>query len=95
VEIDGFDEADMPTEAELTRLALAADPSDPIPEDAVPLAVHLAQFGPVLPAWYMPATVRSGKGRRWRMPVVLAVVSAFALIDAMGLCNTYGLLAWA
>ncbi len=29
------------------------------------------------------------------MPVVITIVSAFALIDAMGLCNTYGLLAWA
>jgi len=26
---------------------------------------------------------------------VIAVVSAFLLIDAAGLCNTYGVLSWA
>jgi hypothetical protein len=95
MEIEGFDSDDTLTDAELTSLALAADPLEPIPDDAVPMSVHLAQFGPVLPLWYMPATMRSGRGRRWRMPIVITIVSAFALIDAMGLCNTYGLLGWA
>jgi ABC-type maltose transport system permease subunit len=35
-----------------------------------------------------PAMARSG--RRWRLPVVLAIVSAFVLIEALGLCNTFG-----
>lgn len=82
------------TEEELTELALAADPRTPLAEDAVPIGVHLAQFAAPLPLWYMPPVTRSG-GRRWRAPVVLAVVIAFLLIDAMGLCNTYGILSFA
>jgi hypothetical protein len=79
------------TEDELTELALAADPGAPLPDDAVPMHVHLSQFAAQLPMWYMPPVVRSGGGR-WRRPVVLAVVGAFLLIDALGLCNTYGVL---
>ena len=95
VETVSFDSQDVVTDEELTTLALAADPFEPLAEDAVPLSVRLAQFGPALPSWYMPSTMRSGQGRRWRMPVVIAIVSAFLLIDALGLCNTYGLLTWA
>jgi hypothetical protein len=79
------------TEEELAELAMAADPDTPISPDAVPLDVHLSQFSAALPLWYMPSIVRSGVGR-WRRPVVLAVVGAFLLIDALGLCNTYGVL---
>jgi hypothetical protein len=87
-------EADI-TDEELTELALAADPNAPLPEDAVPIGVHLSQFAAApLPLWYMPAAMRSSGGR-WRLPVVVAVVSAFFLIDALGLCNTYGVLSWA
>jgi hypothetical protein len=82
------------TDEELTTLALAADPAAPLPEDAVPIGIHLARFGPSLPLWYMPAAVSRG-GRRWKAPFVIAVVSAFLLIDAAGLCNTYGLLSFA
>jgi hypothetical protein len=82
------------TDRELTELALAADPEEPLPEDAVPIGRYLSQIPTPLPLWYMPPVVRSG-GRRWRTPVVLAVVSAFVLIDAMGLCNTYGILSLA
>jgi hypothetical protein len=42
----------------------------------------------------MPPVVRSGGGR-WKRPLVLAVISAFVLIDAFGLCNTYGILNFA
>jgi hypothetical protein len=86
--------SDVPTNEELTALALAADPAAPLTEDAVPISVHLARFGPSLPSWYMPPTTARG-GRRWKVPVVVAVVSAFLLIDAMGLCNTYGILGFA
>jgi len=94
VETVGIDPEDALTDEELTTLALAADPLAPLAEDAVPMSVHLAQFGPTLPLWYMaPAVSRSG--RRWKMPLVIAIVSAFLLIDAMGLCNTYGILGFA
>ena len=82
---------DLPlTDAELTALALAADPDEPLDDDAVPLHIHLAQFaGAALPQWYMPpVTARSGP--RWRRPVVLAIIAAFLLIEALGLCNTFG-----
>jgi hypothetical protein len=84
------------TDAELTELALAADPDAPISADAVPMSVHLAQFGAPLPAWYMPpAMAMSRAGHRWRVPLVTAIVGAFLLIEALGLCNTYGVLSWA
>jgi hypothetical protein len=86
-----MDAGDPLTEEELTALALAADPDAPLSDDAVPLSVHLAQFGTTLPPWYMPPPLSRG-GHRWKTPFVVAIVSAFLLIDAMGLCNTYGVL---
>ncbi len=82
------------TDEELTELALAADPEAPLPDDAVPIGLHLSRFAAPLPLWYMPPVVRSG-GRRWKTPVVLTVVFAFVLIEALGLCNTYGILSLA
>lgn len=77
------------TEEQLTELALAADPSAPIAEDAIPIGSYLAGATSLLPTWYMPgAMARSGKG--WRVPVVLAIVAAFVIIEAFGLCSTYG-----
>lgn len=90
----GLDPGPPFTDEELTRLALAADTDAPIPVEAVPLSVHLAQFGPQLPSWYMPPIASRG-GRSWKVPFVIAVVSAFLLIDLMGLCNTYGILGFA
>jgi hypothetical protein len=95
VEDVGSDPDDILTDEELTSLALAADPLAPLPEDAVPMSMHLARFGPTLPLWYMPPMARLGGRRSWKMPFVIAIVSAFVLIDAMGLCNTYGLLSFA
>ncbi|HEY6428961.1 MAG TPA: hypothetical protein VIX84_17190 [Acidimicrobiales bacterium] len=89
---EGF--ANALSDDELTELALAADPGAPLPDDAVPIDVHLARSGPSLPLWYMPPVVARG-GRRWKTPVVLVIVGAFLLIEAMGLCNTYGLLQFA
>jgi hypothetical protein len=91
---EDVDALETPTDAELTALALAADPNAPIDEAAVPIGVHLAQLGSALPPWYMPPVASRG-GRRWKAPFVIAVVSAFLLIDLMGLCNTYGILSWA
>jgi hypothetical protein len=83
------------TDAELTSLAMAADPDAPLSDDAIPLSLHLAQFaGAALPQWYM-APAGSPSGRRWRTPVVVTIIAAFLLIEALGLCNTFGQLSFA
>jgi hypothetical protein len=79
------------SDEELTALALAAEPGAPLSDDAVPMSFYLAALGPSLPLWYMPPAISRG-GRRWKAPFVIAVVVSFLLIDAMGLCNTYGIL---
>ncbi len=94
VSVESVDPEAGLTDDELTALALAADPDAPIAEGAVPIGAHLAQFGSGLPLWYAPPAAGRG-GRRWKLPIVIAVVSAFLLIDAMGLCNTYGILGFA
>ena len=83
------------TDEELTALALADDP-DAILDDpeAEPVSWSVLQLPSGLPGWYMPP-VMARRGGPWRLPVVLVVVSAFVLIDALGLCNTYGVLSWA
>ena len=42
-----------------------------------------------LPAWYMAPVMARHSGRR-RKAIILAVVGAFLLIEAFGLCSTYG-----
>ncbi|MGD0394160.1 MAG: hypothetical protein ABSC41_16145 [Acidimicrobiales bacterium] len=77
------------TEAELTELALSADPDAPLAEDAVPLSVYLDEAPGLLPPWYMPSPMVRG-GKSWRVPVVLVIVAAFVIIEAFGLCSTFG-----
>ena len=76
-------------DAELTQLALGADPGAPLDADAVPMGVYLAQSPGLLPEWYMPVGVaRPVTG--WKVPVVLAVVATFVVLEALGLCGAYG-----
>jgi hypothetical protein len=77
------------SDAELTVLALAADPDEPLAADAQPLEIYPTQGCGPLPLWYMPPAMLRGSGR-WRTGVVVAVVAAFLLINALGLCITYG-----
>jgi hypothetical protein len=78
------------SDEELTRLAMAADPDAPLSKEAIPLSLHLAKFaGAALPEWYMAPAMASG-GRRWRTPIVVSIIAAFVLIEALGLCNTFG-----
>jgi hypothetical protein len=80
------------TDEQLTELALAVSPGSPVDVDAVPLSVYLgtlAQTGGLLPQWYMPTPMaRHASG--WRMPVVLTIVAAFVVIEALGLCSVFG-----
>jgi hypothetical protein len=74
---------------ELAALALAADPAAPLSPDAVPLDIYLEHTAGPLPDWYMPAPT-AGHSPRLRRLVILAVVAAFVIIEAAGLCSTYG-----
>ena len=83
--------ADGPiTDDELAALALAADPDAEIPADAMPWNAFRSGEGP-LPDWYMPAPMTGRRG--WRPRAVAGVIIlAFLVINAFGLCITYGLL---
>ena len=78
------------TDDELAALALAADPDTVVGDDAVCLTEALGAAGGLLPAWYMPGTVAGVHLQGWQRSVALAVVAAFLLLTAFGLCNTYG-----
>lgn len=73
---------------ELTAFALAADPDAPLPPDATPF--DNPEPGPsLLPAWYMPVPLSFGRSRR-RALIALVIIGALLLINALGLCITYG-----
>jgi hypothetical protein len=80
---------------DLAAEALAADPEQPIPADAVPLSFDGEPVPGLLPDWYMPAATRAVHGRL-RRSVVGVFVLALVVITAAGLCVTYGLpeIAW-
>ncbi|MEK7425953.1 MAG: hypothetical protein AAB131_19190 [Actinomycetota bacterium] len=82
------------SDAELTALALAADPDAPLGDDAVPFDAHVDGPG-LLPEWYMPAPQVSGGSRR-RAAVFAVVVVSLLLLNAAGMCVTYGrvVIAW-
>jgi hypothetical protein len=86
---DGSFGAESFSEEELAQLALAADPDAPIEAGAVPWSLYLGQMSTMLPQWYMPPAV-SARRTRWRTALVLAIVLALVMIDAWGLCSTYG-----
>ncbi len=90
--------SDTITDEELTASALAADPDHEVGPGAV--ALHL-RTGPdggrdhPLPEWYMPVptgTLRPLRG--WRRMVGLVVVFSFLLLNAYGLCSTYGVVSF-
>jgi hypothetical protein len=82
------------THEELTGLALAADPDQPVAPDAVPISVGGVATG-LLPEWYMPAPMSAGGGstRRW---LLAGIVLILVVINGAGLCVTYGFpeIAW-
>lgn len=84
-----LDDGKLFTDEELSELALSADPDRPLDADAVPLSLYLGQLTTLLPQWYMPPAVLN-RTTRWRTAVVIAIVLALVMIDAWGLCSTYG-----
>ena len=77
---------------ELADFTLAADVDTPVGDDAVSLWDLAPPDGvELLPAWYMPPPVGGRQRLRgWRRAVVVVLVLAFVLIEAAGLCTTYG-----
>ena len=95
--VDDIDHSDRQfTDDELTELALAAHPDAGVAADAVPMGELLgsgarARDGELLPGWYMPAPGGSARLLQgWRRWTVLLIVVSFVLINAVGLCSTYG-----
>ncbi|MFK7917120.1 MAG: hypothetical protein AB8G14_03500 [Ilumatobacter sp.] len=88
VETDAWEISD----AELTELAMSVDPDDVVIDpDAVPFG-GLDRGAALLPAWYMPAPLGAGSGPRGRRSVVVAgLVLAMLVVNAAGLCVTYGI----
>jgi hypothetical protein len=86
------------SDAELTALALAADPSIEPDDDAVPFSAG-DRGAALLPEWYMPATLRGdafGATPRRRAWTVGGIIVAMLIVNGAGLCVTYGLpeIAW-
>jgi hypothetical protein len=84
--------AQLFTDDELAELALAADPEAGVADDAVPLKQFLGDgSGELLPDWYMPPPMGGGRLLHgWRRRIVLLIVASFVLLNAYGLCSTYG-----
>lgn len=87
------------SDEELTALALAADP-DLQPDADAPSVWELLGLNTRgdLPEWYMPVSVQGGskmETRPWHRRASLLVIVSLLLINASGLCITYGHLVWA
>ena len=81
----------MISDEELTELALAAEPNA-LAADARPIHEVLGTSGEsTLPAWYMPPVMRGlPRLRGWRRGLVFAFIASLVMIEAFGLCSTYG-----
>jgi hypothetical protein len=75
------------SDEELTELALAADPDAEVPDDAVPFGWSAVDL---LPSWYMPVAVAGSSLSPWRRWTIRLLVATFVLINAAGMCSTYG-----
>jgi hypothetical protein len=78
----------MVSDDELTAEALSADPDQPVPDDATSI---WEQTPALVGDWYMPAPMAGGHLLHgWRRRVALLLIATFLLIEAYGLCSTYG-----
>ena len=80
---------DRLSDDELTLLALAGDPDAPLPADAVPFVTDPEAGAALLPAWYMPAPMAVRRTPA-RAAAAVLIVTGLVLINALGLCITYG-----
>ena len=79
------------TDDELAAEAMAADP-EPCLDDARPLFEGEGAFNAsTLPGWYMPAPMSGGRRLGgWRRATAFIFIAALVVIEAFGLCSTYG-----
>jgi hypothetical protein len=85
------------TDAELAEIALAASPSDPFADDAMPFGQDLSVGADLLPDWYMPVPQISASDRSPRRVFTVGlIIFAMVVVNGAGLCVTYGLpeIAW-
>jgi hypothetical protein len=82
------------TDEELTTLAMAADYEAPIDDNAVPWNWSFGFERSLLPEWYMPRPMATGRGRGTKI-VVGTLVAGLLIIGAFGLCITSGFLSLA
>jgi hypothetical protein len=83
--------SELITDEELTSLALSADPHPVIDAGVAPWRPGSDALTGLLPDWYMPTP--SGRHRGTGTKVAIGViVASFVLINALGLCITYGFL---
>ncbi len=77
---------------ELVAAALAADPDTKADDHAVSLwELQGSDQQGLLPSWYMPvAPAGTGLLQGWRRRLGWFVIITFLVIDAVGLCSTYG-----
>ena len=89
---DPLEHHDEPlSDAELTKLALEADPNPVIDPTARPWSPRFGESPELLPSWYMPMPRTRARGS-WPQAVAALVVVGFLLIGACGLCITSGFL---
>ncbi len=89
--IDTLPAGALITDDELAAEALAADP-EPCLDDARPFLEGEGTFNAsTLPAWYMPAPMSGGRRLGgWRRATAFTFIAALVVIEAFGLCSTYG-----
>lgn len=81
---------------ELAMSATAHDPFD-VDVDTKPFGSEMSGHADLLPDWYMPSPQLSASDRTpRRVAVVGVIILALVLLNAAGLCTTYGLpeIAW-
>ena len=92
---DEAEELESFTDDELAALACACDADATLSPDAVSVWELLGrEESSPLPSWYMPAPMCVRRISGWRGAIVrcsvVSVILSFVVINAYGLCNTYG-----
>ena len=77
------------SDEELTSLALNADPHPVIDASVAPWRPGSDAATGLLPDWYMPTPAGHHRGTGPKVAIGV-IIASFVLINALGLCITYG-----